>query len=458
MAESTFAATTEGPRLPGRGDVVIRNATIITMDPSLGDLSGADIHVRGGEIIAIGIALDCPDAEEIDGSRNVILPGFIDTHWHLWNGLFRGLVSYYKPELGYFPLKKLLGKLFTPEDMYWAVQRGLGEAVTAGMTTVHNWAHNIPSPAHADANIRSQIQTGVRGRFSYGWAEGQTADDETMNLPDLSRVQGDWFGADKNHLLHLGICVRGPETPQPEIRREAYVKEWDTARKLGLPITMHAAQMRAAKSRAIELLQADGLLGRDVQLVHCIHATADDRKRMADSGTSLSISPLIELQVGMGFPQTGEMLEAGVLVSLSTDTVAVTGANMFAIMKATLDIERGRAENVALSARRVLEMATIDGARDLGIADKVGSLVPGKRADLIMVRFDRLNVSSLPSADWVSLLIHHAQPANVDLVMVDGRILKRDGKLTSLDEERIIANSEQAITGLMQRGGLLAAT
>lgn len=439
----------------GRGDMVIRNATILTMDPKLGDLAGADIHIRHGEIVAIGQALDAPGAELIDGSRNIVLPGFIDTHWHLWNGLFRGLVSYYRPELGYFPMKKLLGKLFTPDDIHWAVQRGLAEAVHAGMTTVHNWAHNIQSPAHADANIKSHIATGVRGRFSYGWAEGQ-ADDQPMDLADLPRVKEEWFADGHDHLLHLGICVRGPETPQPEIRRDAYLKEWETARALGLPITMHAAQMRAARSRAIELLEADGLLGTDVQLVHCIHASADDRKRMADSGTSLSISPLIELQVGMGFPQTGEMLEAGVLVSLSTDTVAVTGANMFAIMKATLDIERGRAENMALSPRRVLEMATIDGARDLGIADRVGSLVPGKRADLIMVRLDRINVSTLPAADWVSLLIHHAQPSNVDLVMVDGRILKKDGKLTTLDEERIIAHSEQAITGLMQRGGLLA--
>jgi len=442
--------------LPARGNLVIRNATILTMDADLGDLTNADIHVRDGDIVAVGTALEAAGAEEIDGRGCVVLPGFIDTHWHLWNGLFRGLVSYYRPDLGYFPMKALLGKLYQPSDIHWAVQRGLAEAINSGMTTVHNWAHNIPSPAHADMNIASHIATGVRGRFSYGWAEGQ-AEDQPLDLADLERAQTQWFGGDADHLLDLGICVRGPETPRPEIRRDAYLAEFRTARSLGLPITMHAAQMRAAKSRAIELLGDDGLLGPDVQLVHCIHASADDRKRMADSGTHLSISPLIEMQVGMGFPQTGEMLEAGVLVSLSTDTVAVTGANMFAIMKSTLDVERGRAENTALSGRKVLEMATIDGARDLGIDDKVGSLVPGKRADLIMVRFDHINMSSLPGADWTSLLVHHGQPSNVDFVMVDGRILKRDGQLTALDRERIVANSEQAITGLMQRGGLLQA-
>ena len=445
-----------GKALPARGEVIIRNATILTMDSALGDLARADIHVREGEIVAVGGSLPRGNAEVIDASRCVVLPGFIDTHWHLWNGLFRGLVSYYKPELGYFPMKALLGKLYTPDDVHWAVQRGLTEAIHAGMTTVHNWAHNIPSPAHADANIVSHIATGVRGRFSYGWAEGQP-EDKPLDLADLARVKKEWFGAGHNHLLDLGICVRGPETPRPEIRRAAYRREFETARQLGVPITMHAAQMRAAKTKAIKLLAEDNLLGPDLQLVHCIHATTEDRGRMAESGTHLSISPLIEMQVGMGFPQTGEMLEAGVLVSLSTDTVAVTGANMFALMKATLDVERGRTESTALSPRRVLEMATIDGAKDLGIADRVGSLVPGKRADLIVVRFDRVNVSTLPAADWISLLIHHAQPSNVDLVMVDGRILKRNGKLTALDEERVVANTEQAVAGLMQRGGLLSA-
>ncbi|WP_428422784.1 amidohydrolase family protein [Methylibium sp.] len=441
--------------LPPRGEFVIRDAAIISMDAVVGDHAQADIHVRDGQIIAVGPRLAAPGAEAIDGTRSVVLPGFIDTHWHLWNGLFRGLVSYYKPELGYFPMKALLGKLYRADDIHWAVQRGLAEALNSGMTTVHNWAHNIPSPAHADANIASHIEAGVRGRFSYGWAEGQP-EGQPLDLADLERVQREWFGTDRAHLLDLGICVRGPETRTPELRRTAYLEEFRTARRLGLPITMHAAQMRAAQSQAIRLMAEDGLLGPDVQLVHCIHASAEDRRLMAETGTHLSISPLIEMQVGMGFPQTGEMLEAGVLVTLSTDTVAAAGANMFAIMKMTLDVERGRTESTTLSARRVLEMATIDGARDLGIDGHVGSLVPGKRADLIMVKFDRASLSTLPQADWASLLVHHAQPANVDTVVVDGRVLKRHGALTAIDEAAVIAGAEKAVRGLMQRGGLLA--
>ena len=242
--------------LPPRSDFVIRNAAILSMDATVGDRSNADIHVRDGQIIDIGPRLPAPGAAAIDGTGSVVLPGFVDTHWHLWNGLFRGLVGYYKPELGYFPMKALLGKLFTVDDIRWAVRRALAEALNAGMTTVHNWAHNIPSPAHADANILAHIESGVRGRFSYGWAEGQP-DDLPLDLADVERVQHEWFGAGHGHLLDLGICVRGPEARHPEVRRAAYLEEFRTARRLGLPITMHAAQMRAANSRAIRLLAVD---------------------------------------------------------------------------------------------------------------------------------------------------------------------------------------------------------
>lgn len=443
-------------QLPPRNEFVIRNATVLTMDEALGDFDIADVHVKDGEIVAIGRKLAVSVPQEINGEQAIVMPGFIDTHWHLWNGLFRGLLHHFRPDLGYFPMKALLAKLFTPNDIYWAVQRALAEAINGGITTVHNWAHNIHSPAHADANISSQIAAGVRGRFSYGWAEGQD-EAEPLNLVDLERVKKEWFEGE-DHLLDLGICVRGPETPRPEVRRDAYLQEFAAARRLGLPITMHAAQMRAAKSRAIELLAEDNLLGPDLQLVHCIHATADDRRKMGASGTKLSISPLIEMQVGMGFPQVGEMLSEGVLVSLSTDTVAAAGANMFAIMKSTLDVERGRTESTKFTEQKVLEMATIDGARDLGIEDKVGSLVPGKRADLIMIKLDTSACSTLHSANWRSLLINHVQPANVDLVVVDGRILKRDGKLTSVDEAHITQQARAAAKDLMVRGELLPPT
>lgn len=441
--------------LPARGHYLVRNAlSVISMDPGLGDVAGGDVHIRDGEIVAVGHGLSAEGAEIIDARNTIVLPGFIDTHWHLWNSLFRGLIFFYGPDLGYFPMKLRLGRHYTPPDMYRGVQMGLAEALFSGITTVHNWAHNIVAPEHADANILAQLDLGVRGRFSYGYAEGQPAD-TTMDLVDVARVRRDWFSGDNDGMLSLGVALRGPEN-MPLEHRAVYTREIETARKLSLPITIHVAQHRAVamKSRSISRLAEDRLLGSDMQLVHAIHATPAEIEAMAAAQTHLSLSPFTEMQAGMGFPQTGEMLAAGVLVSLSIDTVAVTGADMFGTMRSLLDVENGRQQKRALDPRQAVAMATIDGARDLGIADKVGSLTPGKRADLIMVRMDEVNTSTLEQANWASLVVRHAQPANIDTVLVDGRVLKRHGRLTAVDPERIRGEAAKSSADLVRRAGL----
>ena len=441
-------------QLPARSHFVVRNAVVMTMDEKLGDIHPGDVHVRGGEIVAVGKNLKADGAEVIDGTNFIVLPGFVDTHWHLWNSLFRGLVFLYGPELGYFPMKLRLGRHYAPVDMYRAVQFALAEALSSGITTVHNWAHNIVAPEHADANIQAQLDTGIRGRFSYGYAEGQP-NDTTMDLVDIARVQREWFSGKDQDLLTLGVALRGPENQPPE-SRAVYVKEVETARKLSIPITIHVAQHRAAalKSQSITRLAADKLLGPDVQLVHAIHATPEERAAMGESGTHLSLSPLTELQTGMGFPQTSEMLDARVLVSLSIDTVAVTGADMFCTMRSLLDVEHARLQKRVFEPRRAIEMATIDGARDLGFADKIGSLTPGKRADLILLGLADANMSTLPKANWPTLIVRHAQPSNVDTVVVDGRILKRKGRLLALDWDRVRHEAEQSAGALLRRAGL----
>jgi 5-methylthioadenosine/S-adenosylhomocysteine deaminase len=441
-------------KLPPRSHFIIKSAVVMTMDPASGDLPCADVHVRDGVIVAIGPDIKVEGAEIIDGNRSIVLPGFVDTHWHLWNSLFRGLVFLYGADLGYFPMKLRLGRHYTPTDMYRAVQFALAEALNSGITTVHNWAHNIVSPEHADANILAHLDTGLRGRFSYGYAEGQPVD-KTMDLVDAARVQKDWFSGHANDLLSFGVALRGPES-QPDEHRPIYRKEIETARKLGIDITIHVAQHRAAavKSKSITKLAEDGFLGPDLQLVHAIHATPEEREAMGRSKTRLSLSPLTELQAGMGFPQTSEMLDAGVLVSLSIDTIAVTNADMFATMRSLFDAENARLQRRVFDPRRAIEMATIDGARDLGIADQVGTLTPGKRADLIMIALDHINMSTQPKANWPTLVVRHAQPSNISTAVVDGRILKRNGRLVAMDWERIRGEAETSGQELLHRAGL----
>lgn len=434
--------------LPGRGELVVRGARVVTMDPALGDLPSGDVHVRDGEIVAVGMDLAAPGATTFDGRGMIVLPGLVETHWHLWTGLARAMTGG-QPERGYLALVGRLGREYAPEDTYRAVRLGLAEALDSGITTVHDWSHNIRGPEYADASLRAHADVGLRGRFSYGAPQGLPPD-QTIDLDDLARVQREWFGAPGGGLTTLGLAARGSQMGPPEV----YRREWEAARTLGIPITMHAATSPAsAAARAIEALGRDGLLGPDVQIVHAIRATPADRALMASTGTSLSISPRTELLFGWGPPQIAEMLADGVLVSLSIDNTPLAGtADPFATMRLTLDLAAAQSgAELGFSPRRVLEMATIDGARDLRLDHRVGSLTPGKRADLILVRTTDLNMAS--AADPVDLLVRSAQPANVDTVVVDGRVLKRNGQLAALDAEEVVREAGESLAAVRTRAG-----
>ena len=435
-------------RLPARSSLVIRDAYAITMDSSLGDLPRTDVSVRDGEIVAIGQDLPADGAQEIPARGMILLPGFVDTHWHLWNSLMRGLIGDGSGR-DYFSVKRGLAPFYSPLDFYRAARLALAEALNSGITTVHNWDHNLRTPADADANILAQIDMGIRGRFSYGCPDN-FARDRLMDLGDLDRFRAQWTAPETDHRITLGVALRGPFRTESEV----YNREWDAARKANLPITMHCDRcMREAGCRRCDIasMGPKGLLGADLQIVHAIHASTADIAAMAESGTHLSLSPQTELRT-MGFPKVAEMLAAGVLVSLSIDTTAnPCNADMFSQMRSVLSTEMARVEDHRLSSRRLLKMATLDGARDLGIEGAVGSIAPHKRADLILVRMNDLNM--LPCGDPVDVLVQAGLPENVDTVLIDGRVLKRGGKLIAADVDEIAAQTRASVTGILSKAG-----
>jgi cytosine/adenosine deaminase-related metal-dependent hydrolase len=448
MAQALREVDRSAARLPARGDFVVRGAHVVSMDPSIGDLPDADVLVRGGAIAAVGKEISAPNAETIPGKGMILLPGFVDTHWHLWNSFMRGLIGE-GPGRDYFAVKRGLAPYYRPVDFYRAARLALAEAIDSGITTVHNWDHNLRSPQDADANILAQLDMGVRGRFSYGCPDN-FARDRLMDLPDLERFRMQWTAHATDHLITLGVALRGPfRTP-----REVYQPEWDAARTAGLPITMHCDRcMREVACFRCDLvsMKEKGLLGADIQIVHAVHAAPADVAAMAETGTHLSLSPQTELRT-MGFPKVAEMLAAGVLVSLSIDTTATPcNADMFSQMRVTLSTEMARVPKAGLTPRRMLQMATLDGARDLGLADVTGSITPGKRADLITLRMNDLNM--IHAGDPVDVLVLSGLPQNVDTVIIDGRILKRGGKLLTVDADQIAAETRDSVTHMLDRAG-----
>jgi len=311
--------------LPARGEFVIRGAHVLSMDAAVGDVENGAVHVRDGVIVAVGASVNAPGAQAIDGKGMICMPGFVDTHWHHWTTLLRPVMRADDPKKTYFPVTFALASHYTPEDSYRAVRLGLAEALSAGVTTTHNWAHNVRSGAHADAEVRAMRESGLRGRFSYGPAQGMP-NTQAMDFADMARLKKD-IGADP--MLTLGVNSRnidGSNASRGAIDAEMAKKEWSAARGLGLPITLHTNG-----SASIQLLNDANLLGPDVQLVHPLNTNAADWELLAKHGVHYSTSPLGEAG-RTGEMQFIEMMQAGVLVSMSIDNVTAERCDCFACM------------------------------------------------------------------------------------------------------------------------------
>jgi 5-methylthioadenosine/S-adenosylhomocysteine deaminase len=390
-------------RMPERRELLIRNAHVLTMD-AVGDIAGGDVHVRDGAIMAVGRGLSAPGAEVVDGAGMLVLPGFVETHWHVWTTLLRSL-SGDRQEHGYFPTSRTVGTFYTADDMYVAGRLAAAEAVNSGITFVHDWCHNVRGPDYAAAALRALAEAGIRARFSYGSPTG-ASNDASIDLADLARLRERWSERGNDGLLTLGLAWRGAASA-------ATLRDYEVAKELGLPISVHANNFQTSAG-GIQQLANRGLLSPGMQVIHAVWCTPEEIQLLAANRVNVSVSPYSEMRIGFGFPIVADLLAAGVTVGLSVDTPALSGnADMFGIMKAIQNIENGRALNeFKLTARRVLELATIDGARSMGVDDVVGSLTPGKRADLIMVDTRAVNLAVM--TEPAHMLVEAAQPANVD--------------------------------------------
>jgi 5-methylthioadenosine/S-adenosylhomocysteine deaminase len=457
-ATSTFASPlfAQVPRPPGdirslplppRGEFVFRNAHVMTMDPALGDIPGGSVHVRNGGIVAVGQGLDAPGARDIAGDDMIVLPGLVETHWHMWNTLFRSF-SGDEQAHGYFPTVARYGANMTPDDMYKGTRLAAAEALNCGMTTVHDWCHNIRSREYAERDIAALQEAGVRARFSYGWAQGQD-DKEALNISDIEALHRDWSNYSNDGLITLGLGWRGMFRAGP-LPEKVYRAEFEAARAMGIPLTVHIANRKSPPNQ-IEALAKANLLGKDVQLVHAVWATSDEIKMIAEAGATISLATSSDMRIGFGLPPVSDFLAAGIPCGVSVDTSALIGnSSLFGVLRDVRDAENARTlSEFSLSARRVLELGTIEGARSMGIADKVGSLKPGKRADIIMVNTRALNMGGF--VDAAHLLVGSALPENVDTVVVDGRILKQGGKLAAMSVSQVAADARLALEAVRKR-------
>jgi cytosine/adenosine deaminase-related metal-dependent hydrolase len=366
----------------------------------------------------------------------------------MWNTLYRSFAGD-KPEEGYFPTVARFGQQMEPNDVFQSTRLSAAEAINSGMTFVHSWFHNARSTAHAEADVRALGEIGVRARFSCGWPQGMP-DTQSADQGPIESLARDWKSWSNDGLISLGMAWRGQFRAGP-IKPEVYQPEFDNARKLGLPITVHIAAAAHRSVNQIAPLYKAKLMARDVQLIHALAATPEELDMIKESGSPVSVSPGSELRIGYGYPQIGEMLAKGIPLGISVDTSALTGSsNLFGVLKLARDSENARAENeFKMTARQALELGTIGGARSMGLDDRIGSLKPGKRADLIAISTDSLSMAVV--TDPAHLVLEATAPDNVDTVVVDGRILRRNGKFTALDQDKVLREAADAAAGLKAR-------
>lgn len=402
---------------------LLTGAEVVTMQGGWTEPQALDILVEGGRIAEIGPDLASEGAEVIDLSGHVVAPGLVDGHWHMWNSIARGMAR--SDAGGFSETMGPLARVWTPEASALSVELGMALAVNSGITWVNNWAHNTVSPAHADAEIAAMRDSGVRGRFSYGYP--QTAGKgEMMDLEDLRATAADW----PDGRIDLGVSLRGPDRSEPEI----WQTEIAAARALGLPVTFHMGGSRdAASQHSAQALASEGMLGEDIHVVHMTSAPRADLETLAQNGSPLIISPWTEMEVGYGVPNPALMQEAGLDMAVSVDNTVLAGQiNMFEVMRLTADLGDGFSESQqSLRDATVFDWASRQGAESVQAPEGVGVLQVGGPADLIAVDTESLNTRPSGSMDF--LLTHSAEPEDVSFVMIDGAVHKRDGELTRVD-------------------------
>src|SRR5436190_21773138 len=425
-----------------RGSYLIKGGAVVTVDPALGTLPRADVLVRDGRIAGIGPDLAATDAEVIDATDMIVMPGFIDTHYHMWSALGRNFTA--DNGFGYFPAKNATSKLYSADDFYNSVMLGLVELANAGITTVHNWSHNTRTPAHADAELRAHRYAMLRARYAYGHID-QMPRDQVLDFTDIDRVKREYFGSGSafEGLVTFGVNLRGVSQSD----EATYHQDMKAAVERGLPVAIHASQAPPNVVDA-EDYERRGWLGPKLLICHYIPARDIDAEIMARTKTPLSFATLSEFRLGLaGDPRVAllRMRKAGVVVSLSFDATSIAPPNMFETMRFTWNMgipwKGTPSEGLpAVGFREVIEMATLHGAKAIGLGDVTGSLTVGKRADIILIRANDINVA--PLANIETTVVQSATPANVDTVLVDGRIVKRQGKLVAYDVEKVVRDAK----------------
>jgi 5-methylthioadenosine/S-adenosylhomocysteine deaminase len=437
----------------------IHNGFVVSMDPDVGEVPNGDVLVEDGKIVAIGQGLDASEAERIDATGMIVMPGFVDTHRHTWQTPVRGVLPCCTLDHYFAVMLGSVGGHYRPEDVHIGNYAGALEALNGGVTTLLDWSHINNTPDHSDAAIQGLKDAGIRAVYAHGVPTGGEwwAFSELEHPEDIRRIRETYFSSDDG-LITLALAARAPGNSNFEVAKH----DWELARDLAIRISVHVGmRLTDVHVQHVKNMHELGLLGPDTTYIHCTDSTDEELDLIAETGGRASVAPYVEMLMGHGPPPTGRLLDRGVRPSLSVDVVSSVPGEMFTQMRTALVAERigaftdtpDLAFDPTLSHRDVLEFATIEGARACALDDKTGSLTPGKQADIVLLNAEAINTS--PMLDPVATIVVFADTSNVDSVYVAGRAVKRDGRLVDTDLDSVFRKLEESRNYILSRGELL---
>ena len=449
---SSESATIEAGR-----PVVLRRGTVLTMNDARDVLHDADVLVVDDRIAGVGAGLEVPDgAYEIDASDGIVMPGMIDTHRHMWQTALRGYGADWTLSQ-YFVFYYLeWGKIFRAQDIYAGNLLSAIESLDAGVTTTVDWSHGLQTVDHADAAVDA-LQA-VPGRFVLAYGNLQQGPWEWSTSPDFRSFVDRRFNGRGDDMLgfQMAFDVTGdPEFPEQEA--------FKVARELGVPVTTHAGVWGATNDDGIRLMHEHGFMTPENIYVHAATLEEDSYQRIAATGGSVSVSTESEQSAGQGYPPTWQLRRHDIPVSLSMDTSVWWSGDLFCAMRSTLGADRSREHleaharqetvtNHHLRAEQVVDWATRGGSRALRLDSVIGSLEAGKKADVVLIKNDHSPVM-FPVLHPYGHVAFQAQRGDVHTVLVNGRVVKHEGKLLGVDLARARRTVEETVEFAMRELG-----
>ena len=429
---------------------LIKNCTVVSVDPSIGIISNCDVLIKDGIIAAVAPDIRAlSDCTIIDGTDTIVSPGFVDSHRHTWQTQLRTLTADYVLADYFINVRNIWGSCYTAEDVYIGNYCGALESVDNGITFLVDHSHIMNSPQHADAAVKGLQDSNIRAVFCYGLYENPfwdgscvdqdlSAKNPNWRLADARRIKDTYFASNQpTDLVRFGFAPAEIEsgTVQQAIDEVEFGRSLNSA-----IITGHVAMGKYDRGvHLIRHFQERSMLRPDLLLSHCAALQDDELRAASQNGVSLSSTPDTELQMGMGHPIAFKARKHGCCASIGIDIASNNPADMFQQMRLLIQAQRhlenethaGPRAKVAQRCAEVLEMATMGGAEAVGLADVIGSITPGKRADLLITRCDSTRMT--PVHDPVAALVLYANGSDVDSVFVDGKLLKSKGKLVGVD-------------------------